>query len=322
MPNRTLTLMSPTGAPTALLNATDLTAFRTALASTLLFTRRSHVGTITVFGAGRQAYWHIRLAILLRGPDIKHVNIINRSFERAQSLLQEFYHPSNAAWRGHVKFAIVTPGHVEFDRLLKEHVRKADVVFTCTPAHAPLFPAEYLTSSEARRKGRYIAAIGSFKPHMTELHPDVFRSAVNANRHHDDGHHHIHWHKHAPSAGVVVVDSLDTCLRDAGELIQAEISPDQLVEVGELIIVKKAYLREKEDAMARAAAAAGAEGQGKKGVEQEMEKGWGSNGMVEWLEKGNVLYKSVGFGMLDVVVGAGVVELARQRGIGTIVQEF
>lgn len=48
--------MANDGKPIGFLNAEEVTAFRTALASSLLMTRRSKVKTVTVFGAGKQAY--------------------------------------------------------------------------------------------------------------------------------------------------------------------------------------------------------------------------------------------------------------------------
>ena len=83
----TVTMMDTHGNPIGILNAEELTAFRTALASTILFQKREHVHTITVFGAGRQAFWHIRLALLFKPDQIKHVNIINRSLDRFSAQL-------------------------------------------------------------------------------------------------------------------------------------------------------------------------------------------------------------------------------------------
>jgi len=296
-PKGTLTMLDAVGNPTGIMNAEELTAFRTALASTLMFQKREHVHTITVFGAGKQAYWHIRLALILKGDQIHHVNIINRSFERSAQLMRSFYvdenlEPAEASqWRKDVKFSILSPGFGEYGRLLKEQVRKADAIFCCTPSLAPLFPPEFLTSTEGRRKGRYISCIGSYTPNMIELHPDIFRQAVEP----EHGHHH---HKHAKSSGVVIVDSLDSCMKEAGEIIQAQLKPDNLVEIGELIMVKRAAMREVELG------------------------GAGEKGLVEWLVKGNVVYKSVGFGLMDLVVGGDVVRLARERGIGTTIQDF
>lgn len=206
-PRGALTLLDSKGYPTGLVNAEELTAFRTALAATLMFQKRETVHTITVFGAGKQAYWHIRLALLLKGDQIKHVNIINRSFERSARLMKSFYVDENlkpseeSQWRKDIKFSALSPGFVEYGRLLKEEVRKADAIFCCTPSTEPLFPAEFLTSHNGRLKGRYISAIGSYAPHMIELHTDILKQAVAP----EGGHHH---HKHANKGGVVIVDSL------------------------------------------------------------------------------------------------------------------
>lgn len=74
-PQGSLTLMTPDGTAFGFINAEELTAFRTALASSLLMSRRSKVRTITVFGSGKQAYWHIRLALMLHGATLRMVHI-------------------------------------------------------------------------------------------------------------------------------------------------------------------------------------------------------------------------------------------------------
>ena len=296
-PRGSLTLLDRNGNPRALLNAEELTAFRTALAATMLLRKRENVHTITVFGAGKQAYWHIRLSLLLRGQDIKRVNIINRSFARAQPLLQEFYSEAQHDWRSGTKFSVLSTEYGEYERVLKEETRKADVIFCCTPTTSPLFPAEYLTAHEGRKKGRLISAIGSYRPHMCELHPDILRQAVAP-------HHHNHHHKHAATSGVVVVDSLSACLKDAGEIIQAGLGPDQLVEIGELVMLKR-------EAEAKKTAGGDAHVVDKQ-----------TDGLKEWLMKGNVIYKSVGLGLMDVVVGGELVTLAAERGFGTWVDGF
>lgn len=290
-PRGTLTLLDFYGRPMGVVNAEELTTFRTALAATMMFNKREHVHNVTVFGAGKQAFWHIRLALLLRGPEVKHVNIINRSFDRTTKLMQEFYDTNHVEWRQNVKFSALSPQFGEYGRLLKEQVRKADVIFCCTPSTDPLFPAEFLNSTEGRKKGRYISAIGSYKPHMVEIHPDIFRQAVQPEHQH-------HHHKHAPRGGVVIVDSLESCLKEAGEIIQAKLKPEHLVEIGELLMVKKAAMKEVELG------------------------GPGEKGLVEWLVKGNVIYKSVGMGLMDLVVGGDLVTLARERGYGTTIKDF
>ncbi|CAI7608933.1 unnamed protein product [Penicillium viridicatum] len=237
-----------------------------------------------------QAYWHIRLALVLRGEDIRRVIIINRSFDRAAKLLQEIYQPENIEWRGDVKFSAVSTDFGEYSRVLKDHVRKADAIFCCTPSPEPLFPAEYLTSGEGRQKGRLICAIGSYKAHMAEIHPDILRDEVNVQPAHR------HWHKHIHRSGVIVVDSLDAAMKEAGEIIQAGIKPKQVVELGELLMVR--------DATRDAAT-----------VDEE-------KSLREWSQRGNVIYKSVGLGLMDLVTGGDLVRLARERKLGTIVEDF
>lgn len=229
-PTGAITLFSATGQPVGILHASTLTAFRTALASVCLVVKRNRVQTITAFGSGEQAYWHIRLSLMLRGSTIRHVYIINRQFsESAKRILQRLYAvPSESKQREgwtDAKFALLTPGYGDFSRLLREHLLAADVVFCCTPSKEPLFDHSYLTSGEGRRKGRLIVAIGSYTPDMIEIPLEVMHMAV---RTHATGHR--HFHKHAIEGGVVIVDTLDGALTEAGEVIQGGLTPNQLIE--------------------------------------------------------------------------------------------
>ena len=88
-------------------------------------------------------------------------------------------------------------------------------------------------------------------------------------------------------------------MREAGEIIQAGITAEHLVEIGELLMVKKASMKE-----------------------IEMGTGVGEKGLKKWLEGGNVIYKSVGIGLMDICVGEDLVALAMRRGIGTRVEGF
>ncbi|KAL2868856.1 putative proline utilization protein PrnX-like [Aspergillus lucknowensis] len=290
-PQGSVTLLDDNSLPFGLINAEELTPFRTALTSTMIFNKRKRVRTIVVFGAGKQAYWHIRLALILRREDIKRVFIVNRSFERAAELLQEIYAPDNSSWRGDVKFSAVSSEFGEYQRILADAINKADAIFCCTPSHDPLFPAELLTSREGRRKGRLVIAIGSYKPHMAELHPDILREEVAVRPPHR------HFHKHVHRSGVIVVDSLDAAMKEAGELIKADIKPHQVVEIGELLMVKDVA-------------------KDLSGAEDDQKQ------LREWVERGNVIFKGVGLGLMDLVTGSDLVELARARKIGTTVEEF
>ena len=318
-PKGSLTLLDRSGNPRALINAEELTAFRTALASTALFKKRANVHDLVVFGAGKQAYWHIRLALLLRGSDVHHLTIVNRSFERAQEMVSKLFKPDFPAVElSHPKIVILTTGHGEYDRLLKETVRGASAIFTTTPSLSPLFPASYLTSTTARVKGRYIAAIGSYKPHMIELHPDVVRQAVAPSH----GHHH---HKHAKSGGAVIVDSVEACMKEAGEIIQAGLDAHEVVELGELIMLKRDAEKKKAEDIRRDSESSTDSGGVRFGGKRSTKGGKHGDddgGLGEWLKKGNVIFKSVGIGLMDIVVGSEIVRLANERGLGVHVESF
>ena len=77
-----------------------------------------------------------------------------------------------------------------------------------------------------------LIAIGSYKPHMIEVPKEMLLQAVRPT------HDHRHFHRHAAEGGVIVVDTLTGCLKEAGEVIQAGLSPMQLVEVGELVMLE------------------------------------------------------------------------------------
>ncbi|KAF9876040.1 UbiD family decarboxylase [Colletotrichum karsti] len=358
-PTGAVTLLSPSGEPVGFLHAKTLTAFRTALSSTCLLARRGQVKTVTCFGVGLQAYWHIRLALLIRGSTIKHVNIINRRFsDQARVFLKQFYHvPAHIKERegwAETTFSILTPGYGEFARLQREQIRDADVVYTCTPSTEELFDAEGLTSHEGRRKGRLVCAIGSYTSRMRELPVGLLQQATKQEKAH------WHFHKHAPEGGVVVVDTLDGALKEAGEIIAAGLQPTQLVELGELIMlrrmraeeesedgetasidpseldkldftgtpsIKSAFTSSDGDSRSSISKDSTSSGKGprlhrRSSSQRSTDKHKKEDALVRWLRDGTVIYKSVGLGLMDLAVGMHLVELAKEKGIGTQVDGF
>ena len=95
-------------------------------------------------------------------------------------------------------------------------------------------------------------------------------------------------------------------------MIQANVQPHQVVEIGELVLLK----REAEKAAAEAAKKGDTDNKGD-GIQVSDD-----SGLKEWLCKGNVIAKIVGLGLMDVVVGNEVVRIARERGIGTHIADF
>ncbi|OAA70327.1 NAD(P)-binding domain protein [Cordyceps fumosorosea ARSEF 2679] len=370
-PTGVVNLFSPGGELTGVVHASSLTAFRTALASACLVARRNHVRDIVVFGSGAQAYWHVRLALMMRGATVRHVHFINHRFSASAGLILKKFSviPQDVKARegwAEAKFSLLTPSFHEFDRLQKEHLRAADVVYCCTPSRADLFDAHILTSHEGRRKGRLIVAVGSFTPEMREL-PEALLHQVTKqhDRHHDKPHR--HFHKHAEEGGVIVVDTLEGVLKEAGEIIAAKIPATHLVELGELVMLHRLRVEESEAEASASDAASDFErtdtadsGSAMSGVygsqaappprpaspasstssahkstfhlpfrtksgsssSDQGEKKKKEDHMVRWLRDGTVVYKSVGLGLMDLVVGTHLINVATKKNIGTRIEGF
>ena len=371
--------MTADGKPFGFVNAEEVTAFRTALASSLLITRRHRVKTLLVFGVGKQAYWHVRLSLLIHGPSIKKVHFVNREFsERGRNILKKFIRfdedqKESEGWGG-CQFDLISQSYKEIDRILKDQMRAADIIFCTTPSTAPLFDESILTNTEGRKKGRLIVAVGSYKSTMIEIPKEIIAQAV---KRHGPGH---HFHKHAEEGGVIVVDTL-ACLTETGEL--AGLQPNQSVELGELVMIEEMapaaehqpHILEggeftqslealsfdpskgssmaqvmREDSMDSARSqsttvlasstngSTTSTGAGKppsrtSSKSSRFRKRTGSSSsqkrqedkdehMGRWLSSGNVIYKSVGMGLMDLVVGGDLVKLARERNVGTTITDF
>ncbi|KAG5205165.1 putative Proline utilization protein PrnX [Trichophyton interdigitale] len=234
-PAGAIALFSPkSGQLEGILNAEMITAFRTALASMIPFhlfqfpqTTQGQDGRgnrLLVFGAGKQAEWHIRLGLLL-APSIASVTVVNRGrggLDRLRTSLGDV-----AAARPDVSFVYISREEEEeeeekeakYEDRLRAAVSEADAIFCCTPSTEPLFPYSYLRRQQAGGEGedaqenkrRFVSMIGSFRPHMHEVDTDTLLSGQ-----------------------TLLVDSRQACLAEAGELITAGVRPEQLTEIGEL----------------------------------------------------------------------------------------
>ncbi|PGH09703.1 hypothetical protein GX51_00382 [Blastomyces parvus] len=208
-----INIFSPEGELLGLLNAQQITAFRTALASmiALLHHRLPEQANIVVFGAGKQAEWHIRLSLLLVAAKIATITVVNRRLET----LEKFDKTLLAELRSQfpqITFNSISNVEPDFDPKLRNILARADAIFCCTPSTQPLFPDAYLRHGErGEHKIRFISLIGSYKPHMEEIDSATLLSGSK-----------------------ILVDSKEACLEEAGELIKARVHKDQLVEVGEL----------------------------------------------------------------------------------------
>ncbi|KAH8880834.1 shikimate 5-dehydrogenase [Thozetella sp. PMI_491] len=285
------------GRATGVLNAAETTAFRTALGSILLYQHRERTESIVVFGAGKQALWHLRLALVLRSSDIRKVTIVNRSEQRSHDLidsLRSMDKEAGISTTAKVTFSTLcgTLGSsTEYEGRLRDLIEDSDIIFCTTPSTEPVFPSAYLTSEVGRQKTRFISAIGSYKLDMQEIDPVFLRTVTTGGNFPLPGLYHPK-HENAEKGGAIVVDSREACAIEAGELVKADISMENVLEVGEL-----AHIRET-------------------GEQNEKDR------LAGWLKSGMVVYKSVGMGIMDISISRAILKLASSRGVGERIDNF
>jgi ornithine cyclodeaminase/alanine dehydrogenase-like protein (mu-crystallin family) len=177
---------------------------------------------LVVFGCGEQAYWHVRLALLARGADIKQVVFVNRRVsESCRHTVKRFAGMGDEVkeregWAGCEFGVLIRENEGDgYAAVLADVLRDADVVFCCTPATEALFDAAAWEGAEGGAKGRLLVAIGSYTPEMREIPAGLITRALG------DG---------EREAGVVVVDTIEGALTEAGELIDLGVKREQMVE--------------------------------------------------------------------------------------------
>ncbi|KAI1341220.1 proline utilization protein PrnX [Xylariaceae sp. FL0016] len=254
-----INVFAPEGELLGLVNAEEVTAFRTALASMIAFTRsplpKAH---IVVFGAGKQAEWHIKLAVLLTAGAIQTVTV----FSRKSSTLKDLDSRLTQLKEAHTSVAfhlVAKDESPDYEGDLRGALQASDAIMCCTPSTEPLFPASCLgIGSDSQPKRRFISLIGSYKPEMQEVDSATILSG-----------------------SPIYVDVAEGCLQEAGELIKAGVKGSKLFEIGNL------------------------------GADEALD----TNG-------GNIIFKCVGMGIMDIVVAAELIKVAQAAGIGRTIGDF
>jgi ornithine cyclodeaminase/alanine dehydrogenase-like protein (mu-crystallin family) len=157
--NAIVLLIDPqTGRPLAVMDAGYLTALRTGAGSGVA-TRamaRPDSKVLALFGAGAQARTQA-LAVCAERP-IERILIVNRSRERAESLIEILRHDGVQADLSIAAAAAIA-------------LAAADIVCCATSSPTPLFADADL------RPGTHINAVGAFKPDMAEVPPATVQRA-------------------------------------------------------------------------------------------------------------------------------------------------
>ena len=138
-----------TGEPLALMNASQITAIRTAAVSavaTRLLARRE-ASELGIIGAGVQARTHLVALALVRA--IRRARVACRNKEHAFELIREMQEK--------------VPFPIEAVSSNEAAVRDADIIVTATSAHEPVINREWIAD------GAHINAIGTHSPQSREI---------------------------------------------------------------------------------------------------------------------------------------------------------
>jgi alanine dehydrogenase len=142
-----------TGYPLAVMDATDITAYRTgaaaAIASKYLARKDSH--TLGIVGLGRQSY--TQLMAHSEVFDIRQVKVLDQRADAAERFIKSL------------------PAHSIKACSLQETV-DSDIVCTVTPAREPFLKSEWV------QPGTHINAIGADAEGKEELEPALLKKAV------------------------------------------------------------------------------------------------------------------------------------------------
>jgi len=138
-----------TGEPLAFMNASAITAIRTAAVSGVAtrILARADAAQLVIIGSGVQAYSHLAAMSLVR--NIKRVRVASRNRDNAEKFA--------AAMSAQYSFPIEAVNHIE------AAVRGADLIVTVTSSQHPVIRREWISD------GAHLNAVGSSVPTSREI---------------------------------------------------------------------------------------------------------------------------------------------------------
>ena len=218
---------------------------------------RQNPSVIAAFGAGDQIQTHLQL-LLSTYPSLRECVIINRTRNdrllHLKETLKSLFPQTSFECVG------ASYGNKDDDARLRQIVPRADIICSATPSRKALFNGAWV------KPGTHVNLVGSYTVDMREVDEEVIRRAAK-----------------------IVVDSREACLHEAGELIHANLRPEDLVEIGELVNAEGEVL----------------------------------GNIVDGTRNGDVtIFKSVGVGIQDVAIAQAVLERAHESGIGVKIGNY
>ncbi|ODM20207.1 hypothetical protein SI65_03260 [Aspergillus cristatus] len=223
-----------------------------------------------------QALWHTRLILTFRGSEVKNITYASPTKDQVDKLIATVTKENQARWKSNASFHFIDTTARNYQRDLQALLKTTDAIFCTTPSQKPLFPASYLT--QGRSHQAFISAIGSWQPQMIELDHALLHHAISAN----DGYNSVT----GESRGVVLTDDRDFALQNCGELVNSGIPARDVVELGEIIALRKLKGNPTRDRIDKT---------------------------TKFISEGFVVYKSIGVSLTDLTASNAILELAKNK---------
>ncbi|KAI8047815.1 uncharacterized protein B0P05DRAFT_565177 [Gilbertella persicaria] len=240
LPATTLVLDEQTGSVKAVMNAAALTAVRTAAGSGLATRYYANPASKNLVVFGAGAQGRSHVDMMIAVCPTIKTIAIWNRGEERRLQLIQ-----------ELKEAYPDRTFVSANEDLQAHVEQADIVCTCTNATDPVLFGAWL------KPGVHVNCVGSYRMDMHEVDAETIKRAE-----------------------VIVVDSVDACAHEAGELVKSS-DPKDWVEMGRVVLEKR-------------------------DTEQDRQK--------------ITLFKSVGISVQDSAISGLMVERAEQEKLGSYVQ--
>jgi ornithine cyclodeaminase/alanine dehydrogenase-like protein (mu-crystallin family) len=138
-----------TGEPLAMMNASAITAIRTAAVSGVAtrLLANAEAGDVAIIGSGVQARSHLAAMTCVRA--IKRVRVVSRHFDHAQGFAAE------------IQTQYAFP--IEPVKTVEAAVRNADLIVTATSSSEPIIERDWIAT------GAHLNVIGASQPHAREI---------------------------------------------------------------------------------------------------------------------------------------------------------
>ncbi|KAI9154893.1 cyclodeaminase [Paramyrothecium foliicola] len=226
----TILLMDGQGIPTSILDAEEVTGYRTSMNVMVPFSWRKKVDKIVIFGTGMQALWHSRLILRLRGPEVKTITYVGVFKSQADEFIAKISGENDTNWKASVSFDFLDATSSDFQKRIETRLSDVDCVFCTTPSRKPLFPARYLTKRLGNGANQpLVSAIGSWQTDMIELDPELLRTVATSGGYNPET---------GTTKGAVLVDDRNYALLNSGEMVQSKVTSSDLVELGHIVALR------------------------------------------------------------------------------------